>query len=173
MSTDCWVHPIIIVGVNRGCLGSLSPRGGNICPVWLQSPDGFKSVCWRRWAPTHPYIHTQHDEKAAPIALRNPDKNNVALGSLCGVWVRWLQGSRCLLRGVGISDSIKELAKESWHSRCWLSMLQPTFIHGQQKKKKAGKITFIRLFTWHVPHNLNNLFYRVFLPRWQARGRAY
>lgn len=135
MSTDGWVHPttIAIAGGSHGCLGSLSPWGGNICPVWLQSPNGFKGVRWRRRVPTHQYIHAARDEKPAPIALRNPDKNNVALGSFCYAWVGWLQGSHCLLRGVGISDSIKERAKKSWRRLCWLSTLQPTFVHGQQK----------------------------------------
>lgn len=91
------------------------------------------NVCWCRRTPTHPHTPVDRDEHPAPTAFRNPDKNNVALENLCCVWVRWLQGSHCLLKGAGISASAKELAKKLWHSHCRLSTLQPTVVRGQQK----------------------------------------
>lgn len=142
-------------------------EGENIWPIWLQSPHEFKCVLMQACTHTPMWIVMSTQPQ---IAFRNPDKNNGPLGNLGCIWVRWLQGSHCLLRGAGISASTKELAKKLWHSHCRLSTLQPAVVHGQQK---AGQIIFIRVFPWPVSHILNNLFYSFFSPQMTDKCRTY
>lgn len=168
MSTDSWVHPIA-----TGCLGCLSPWG-RLSDQSDCSHTMNLSVCWCRCVHMLPHTHVDRDERPAPTAFRNPDKNNITLGNL--VVREWdsCRAPTASWEGLGFQLQLRNLPKSCDTAIAGCLHCSPRLF---MVRKKVGQITFITApniyHLAYAPRSEKLILQVCFFPRQQAKCRAY